>query len=120
MKEKYYDKILRIVSNHLQEQGYDLRIQGKDKTPKIHGFTPTIYATKSFDEILIEIETDPRSLSKNMIKWRRFSHKDAKFWIVTPDNICKTIKLQLEAFNIPAEVYSCNGEYKLKKLNRGT
>ncbi|MDI9623879.1 MAG: hypothetical protein QFX38_03210 [Methanothermobacter sp.] len=110
------DKITRTITEHLKREGYAVKYNEKRKIPKIQGFKPDIYAVRSFEDIIIEITKDPNRLSKNMRKWRRFgfNNNGTKFWIVTTPNLTETIKLQLKVFDIPAEVYYCNGN-KLKK-----
>ncbi|RAO79913.1 hypothetical protein DPC56_01145 [Methanothermobacter tenebrarum] len=110
------DKIMRTLTQHLQREGYTVKYDEKHKIPKIQGFKPHVYAVKNFKDIIIEITRDPNRLSQNMRKWRRFgfNNNGTKFWIVTTPNLTETIKLQLKVFNIPAEVYYCNGN-KLKK-----
>ncbi len=113
MKKKDHDKIMRTITEHLKREGYTVKYK---HTPKIQGFKPSIYAVKSFKDIIIEITKDPNRFSQNMRKWRRFgfNNNGTRFWIVTTPDLAETIKLQLEVFNIPAEIYYCNGN-KLKK-----
>lgn len=115
MKKKDHDKIKRTITEHLKREGYTVKYDEK-RIPEIQGFKPNIYAVKSFKDIIIEITQNPDRLSQNMKKWRRFAFNNngTKFWIVTTPHLVETIKLQLEVFNIPAEIYYCNGN-KLKK-----
>ena len=115
MKKRDHEKIKRTITEHLKREGYTVKCNEKH-IPKIQGFKPNIYAVKSFKDIIIEITKGQKRLSQNMRKWRRFgfNNNGTRFWIVTTPDLVETIKLQLEVFNIPAEIYYCNGN-KLKK-----
>ena len=116
-REKNHDQILKIITDQLQREGYTVKCHEKHKIPKIQGFKPDLYAVKNFKDIIIEVTRDPNRFSQNMKKWRRFgfNNNGTRFWIVTTPDLKETIKLQLQVFNIPAEIYYCNGN-KIKKI----
>jgi len=111
-----YSMMLKTVVAHLRDQGYDLKVNnGKKKLrpPMLKGFLPDVHALNGSDEIVVEISTD----NIDIIKWRRFAYTHGvRFWIVAPYPIADSVKTCVETFSIPAEVYSCNGTMKLKRV----
>ncbi|MBE2899314.1 hypothetical protein DNK57_00495 [Methanothermobacter thermautotrophicus] len=114
--DKEYSLILRTAVEHLRTVGYDLKINnGKKKLRPgtLKGFVPDIRASNDSDVILVDIACD----TPDIRKWRRFAYTDGvRLWIIAPWSSVDSVKTCVEAFSIPAEVYSCNGTMKLKRV----
>lgn len=117
-EDEEYSMMLKTVVNHLRVQGYDLKVNnGKIKLrPKIlKGFLPAVHAFKGSDEIIIEIETSKSRL--DLKKWRRFAYNyGTRFWIVADYAIADHVRHCARVFDIPAEVYTCNGTMRLERV----
>ncbi|HIH64805.1 MAG TPA: hypothetical protein HA285_04310 [Methanothermobacter thermautotrophicus] len=114
--DEEYSLMLRTAVEHLRTEGYDLKINnGKRKLrPRtLKGFVPDIRALNDSDEILVDIASD----APDIRKWRRFAYTDGvRLWIIAPRSSVDSVKTCVETFSIPAEVYSCNGTLKLKRV----
>ncbi len=106
---KLHDSLIKSVATRLEREGYKVTANyinhpnGRPRTLK--GFVPDIHATKNLEEIIIEVETCNTVLSQDIMKWKRFSFNNCKFWLIVPQNCLEIAKMRKEAFNIPVEIF---------------
>jgi hypothetical protein len=117
---KLHDSLIKSVALRLEREGYKVtanHINHPNGHPRpINGFVPDIHAIKNLEEIIVEVETCNTVISSDIIKWKRFSFNNCKFWIIVPESCLKIVKVKKEAFNIPVEIFcsDLNQGYKLE------